>query len=251
MQLKRGGLSPHRLSKAEGDMSTIEATSLNRARHLALAYDGHDADALLRAFIEKEFPGGIALVSSFGSEAALLLHMVAEVNRGLPVIFLDTGKLFGETLRYRDDLVRRLGLTDLRVIKPQPEAIAASDPDSLLSHTNPDACCALRKVAPLKKALSGFDAWISGRKRYQGALRQFMPVIEASGEKIKINPLARWPRERVEAEFAARGLPHHPLEEDGFLSIGCMPCTERAAPGGDARSGRWAGREKTECGIHL
>jgi len=109
----------------------------------------------------------------------------------------------------------------------------------------------LRKVAPLKKGLAGFDAWISGRKRYQGALRQFMPVIEASGEKIKINPLARWLRERVEAEFAARDLPHHPLEEDGFLSIGCMPCTERVAPGADARSGRWAGREKTECGIHL
>ena len=78
-----------------------------------------------------------------------------------------------------------------------------------------------------------------------------MPVIEASGEKIKLNPLARWPRERIEAEFAARDLPHHPLEADGFLSIGCMPCTERVAPGADPRSGRWAGREKTECGIHL
>ena len=232
-------------------MSAIETTTLNRARQLALAYDGHDAEPLLRAFIANEFPGRIALVSSFGAEAALLLHMAAEIDRNLPVIFLDTGKLFGETLRYRDSLVRRLGLTDLRIVKPEPEALAAGDPDSLLSHTNPDACCALRKVAPLKKALAGFDAWISGRKRYQGALRQFMPVIEASGDKIKLNPLARWPRERVESEFAARGLPRHPLEEDGFLSIGCMPCTERVAPGGDARSGRWAGREKTECGIHL
>ncbi len=232
-------------------MSTIETTTLNKARQLALAYDGHDAAPLLRAFIENEFPGRIALVSSFGSEAALLLHMVAEIDRNLPVIFLDTGKLFGETLRYRDNLVRQLGLTDLRIVKPEPAALAAGDPDSLLSHTNPDACCALRKVAPLKKALAGFDAWISGRTRYQGALRQFMPVIEASGEKVKLNPLARWPRQRVEAEFAQRNLPHHPLEEDGFLSIGCMPCTERVAQGADARSGRWAGREKTECGIHL
>ena len=230
---------------------TIDQLAYERARQLTLAHDKLDTRALLRTFIQTEFPGRIGLVSSFGSEAALLLHLVAEIDRGLPVIFLDTGKLFGETLRYRDDLVRRLGLTNLRIVKPSADALAAGDPDSLLSHTNPDACCALRKVAPLKQALAGFDAWISGRKRYQGALRQFMPVIEASGEKIKLNPLARWSKEQVEAEFAARDLPHHPLEEDGFLSIGCMPCTERVAPGEDARSGRWAGREKTECGIHL
>jgi phosphoadenosine phosphosulfate reductase len=213
-------------------------------------YAGLEGKPLIEALL-RDFPGKVALVSSFGAESAVLLHMAAEVDPNMPVIFLDTGKLFGETLRYRDNLVRRLGLTDLRIVKPEPEALAAGDPDSLLSHTNPDACCALRKVAPLKNALAGFDAWISGRKRYQGALRQFMPVIEASGDKIKLNPLARWPRERVDAEFAARNLPRHPLEEDGFLSIGCMPCTERVAPGADARSGRWAGQEKTECGIHL
>jgi phosphoadenosine phosphosulfate reductase len=214
-------------------------------------YGELDGAALLRPFIENEFPGRIALVSSFGTEAAVLLHIVAEIDRDLPVIFLDTGKLFGETLRYRDALVRRLGLTDLRIIKPEPDTIAAGDPDGVLWHGDPDACCALRKVAPLRKALAGFDAWISGRKRYQGALRAFLPVIEASGEKIKINPLARWSKERIDAEFAARDLPHHPLEEDGFLSIGCMPCTERASIDAGLRGGRWAGREKTECGIHL
>jgi phosphoadenosine phosphosulfate reductase len=222
-----------------------------RVRDLTLRYGHFDGEALLRPFLEDEFPGRIALVSSFGSEAAVLLHMAAEIDRRLPVVFLDTGKLFGETLRYRDQLVRRLDLTDLRIVKPEADALAAGDPDSLLSHRDPDACCALRKVEPLRRALTGFDAWISGRKRYQGALREFMPVIEASGEKIKINPLARWSRERIEAEFAARDLPHHPLEEDGFLSIGCMPCTERVAPDADPRAGRWAGREKTECGIHL
>jgi len=228
-----------------------ETESRQRIQELIRRYGHLDGEALLRAFIKSEFPGRIALVSSFGSEAAVLLHMAAEIDRSLPVIFLDTGKLFGETLRYRDELARRLHLTDLRSVKPEPADLQSGDPDSLLSHRDPDACCALRKVAPLRRALAGFDAWISGRKRYQGALREFMPVIEASGEKMKINPLARWSRERIEAEFAARDLPHHPLEADGFLSIGCMPCTTRVAPQDDRRAGRWAGREKTECGIHL
>ncbi len=229
---------------SSGDLSA-------RVRDLTRRYGHLDGEGLLRHFIEREFAGRIALVSSFGSEAAVLLHMAAEIDRHLPVIFLDTGKLFGETLRYRDDLARRLNLADLRIVKPEAEAVAAGDPDSLLSHRDPDACCALRKVVPLRRALAGFDAWISGRKRYQGHLREFMPVIEASGEKIKINPLARWSRTHIEAEFTARDLPHHPLEADGFLSIGCMPCTERVAPDADPRAGRWAGREKTECGIHL
>jgi len=228
-----------------------ETESRQRVQELVRRHGHLDGEALLRAFIESEFSGSIALVSSFGSEAAVLVHMAAEIDRSLPVIFLDTGKLFGETLRYRDELARRLRLTDLRSVKPEPADLKSGDPDSLLSHRDPDACCALRKVAPLRRALAGFDAWISGRKRYQGALREFMPVIEASGEKIKINPLARWSRERIEAEFAARNLPHHPLEADGFLSIGCMPCTTRVAPQDDRRAGRWAGREKTECGIHL
>jgi phosphoadenosine phosphosulfate reductase len=222
-----------------------------RLRELTERYVELDGEALLRPFIEREFPGRIALVSSFGAEAAVLLHAVAEIDRGLPVIFLDTGKLFGETLRYRDQLARRLKLTDLRIIKPDAEAVAEGDPGGVLWHGDPDGCCALRKVAPLRKALAGFDAWISGRKRFHGALRSFLPVIEASGEKIKINPLARWSRERIEAEFAARDLPRHPLEADGFLSIGCIPCTDRATAEADPRAGRWAGREKTECGIHL
>jgi phosphoadenosine phosphosulfate reductase len=222
-----------------------------RVQELTRRYGHLDGEALLRPFIEGEFPGRIALVSSFGSEAAVLLHMAAEIDRRLPVIFLDTAKLFGETLRYRDALARRLNLSDLRIVKPEAVVLAAGDPDGMLFDRDADSCCALRKVVPLRQALAGFDAWISGRKRYQGALREFMPVIEASGEKIKINPLARWSRERIDAEFIARDLPHHPLEADGFLSIGCMPCTERVAPDGDRRAGRWAGREKTECGIHL
>jgi phosphoadenosine phosphosulfate reductase len=230
-------------------MSDIDPAG--RVQELTRRYGHLDGEALLRPFIEGEFAGRIALVSSFGSEAAVLLHMAAEIDRRLPVIFLDTGKLFGETLRYRDKLARRLNLSDLRIVKPEAVGLAAGDPDGMLFDRDADSCCALRKVVPLRQALAGFDAWISGRKRYQGALREFMPVIEASGEKIKINPLARWSREGIDAEFAARDLPHHPLEADGFLSIGCMPCTHRVAPGAEQRAGRWAGREKTECGIHL
>ena len=222
-----------------------------RLRELTDRYGKLDGADLLRPMLEREFPGRIALVSSFGAEAAVLLQMAAEIDRHLPVIFLDTGKLFGETLRYRDQLAQRLGLTDLRVIKPEAAAVEAADPEGVLWDSDPTACCAARKVLPLRRALAGFDAWISGRKRFHGALRTFLPVIELSGAKIKINPLARWSKVRIEEEFARHGLPRHPLEADGFLSIGCLPCTDRVAPGADQRGGRWAGREKTECGIHL
>ena len=228
-----------------------DGRAADRLKELTERYGNLDGETLLAPFIEREFPGRFALVSSFGAEAAVLLHMAAEIDRGLPVVFIDTGKLFGETLRYRDKLVSQLGLTNLKVLRPEPADVAAKDGDGVLWHSDPDACCAMRKVAPLARALEDFDAWASGRKRFHGDLRAFLPVIEASGDKIKVNPLARWSKVRIEEAFAARDLPRHPLEADGFLSIGCMPCTERVAPGADSRSGRWAGREKTECGIHL
>ena len=232
-------------------MSEIGQPATRRAAALAARYAGQDGEALLRPLIEREFSGGIALLSSFGSEAALLLDMVARIDPGVPVIFLDTGKLFGETLRYRDALVRRLGLKDLRVIRPAAAEVAAKDPDGTLWHDDPDACCALRKVAPLETALAGFSAWISGRKRYHGGLRRSLETFEAADGRIKINPLAGWSRARIEEALAERDLPPHPLQADGFLSIGCMPCTARVAPGADLRSGRWVGLAKTECGIHL
>ena len=228
-----------------------EPEGAERLRDLTDRYGKLDGVELLRPMLETEFAGRIALVSSFGAEAAVLLQIAAEIDRHLPVIFLDTGKLFGETLRYRDQLVKRLGLTDLRVIRPVEAEVTAADPEGVLWDSDPNGCCGVRKVEPLRRALAGFDAWISGRKRFHGALRTFLPVIELSGAKIKINPLARWSKLRIEEEFARHGLPRHPLEADGFLSIGCLPCTGRVAPGADHRAGRWAGREKTECGIHL
>ncbi|MFQ5786268.1 MAG: phosphoadenylyl-sulfate reductase [Alphaproteobacteria bacterium] len=220
------------------------------ARRLRDAYGHLDGLDLLRLMIEEEFPGRIALVSSFGAESAVLLDLVARIDRAIPVIFLDTGKLFPETLAYRDRLVARLGLTGVRSVSPDATALTGGDPDGALWRDSPDACCYLRKVQPLERALAGFDSWITGRKRFHGNHRSNLETIEAIGGKIKINPLARWSREEVRAAIAERNLPRHPLVAERYLSIGCQPCTHRVPLGAPFRSGRWAGSEKTECGIH-
>jgi len=217
---------------------------------LSSAVAGLSAPEFLRTAL-RAFAGRIALVSSFGAEAAVLLHMAAAVDSSLPVIFLDTGKLFGETRRYRDTLIRRLGLHDVRSIEPDAKRLAAEDPQGMLWHSAPDRCCALRKVEPLARALAPFDAWINGRKRSHGASRAHLPLVEQAEGRIKLNPLANWSAEDVAAYFAAHDLPHHPLEAEGYRSIGCLPCTEPAAPGEGPRAGRWRGHDKTECGIHL
>ncbi len=234
-------------------MSDTLQAAKDRARTLCQHYAGRSGVELLYPMIQQEFRGRIALVSSFGTEAAVLLALAVEVDRNLPVIFLDTGKHFGKTLRYRDELVHVLGLRDVRSVGPETGAIPYADRDEMLSSQDSDACCYNRKILPLRQALNEFDAWITGRKRYQGGLRGSLPAIEAENGKIKINPLASWTQEQVESVFAARGLPRHPLEADGFLSVGCMPCTDPVEPGDnqDRRAGRWADDDKTECGIHM
>jgi phosphoadenosine phosphosulfate reductase len=223
-----------------------------RVAALTQRYGSLDGEALLRPLILHEFRGQVAVVSSFGAESAIVLALVAAIDRRTPVIFIDTGKLFGETLSYRDRLIGKFRLEDVRAFDPDPLELAAADPEGVLWRGDPDRCCGLRKVAPLAAALRGFNAWISGRKRYHGAERAGMPLFEPDDAgRVKINPVAGWSRARVEAEFAARGLPRHPLEADGYLSIGCMTCTDRVRPGDDARAGRWRDRAKTECGIHL
>lgn len=212
------------------------------------ALDGLD---LLRPMIEEVFRGRIALVSSFGTESAVLLDLVAQIDPATPVLVLDTGQLFEETREYWQDLEVRLGLTDLRVLKPEPRRLASEDPDKQLWYFDPDRCCALRKVAPLARGLAPFAAWITGRKRFQGGQRGSLPTIELDTDgRVKINPLARWTPQRIKAQFAARDLPSHPLAAEGYRSIGCAPCTDRTAPGEDPRAGRWRHRPKTECGIH-
>jgi phosphoadenosine phosphosulfate reductase len=175
---------------------------------------------------------------------------MAEVDPAIPVIFLDTGWMFEETLAYRDTLIEKLGLRDVRSIKPAAEALARQDPDGDLWFSDPDACCRLRKVEPLARALKPFDAWINGRKRFQGGLRTAIPVVEQDGVRLKFNPFANTTRAEIEAIYKSADLPQHPLLASGFLSVGCMPCTSRTEAGEDARAGRWRGRAKTECGIH-
>ena len=192
----------------------------------------------------------LAVVSSFGTESAALLKVMADVDAAIPVIFLDTGWLFEETLAYRDTLIATLGLRDVRSIQPLEATLSREDPDRELWFSDPDACCRIRKVEPLARALAPFDAWINGRKRFQGGARAAIPVVESDGARLKFNPFANVSREEIAAIYTLANLPPHPLVASGYLSVGCMPCTSRTSPDEDARAGRWRGRPKTECGIH-
>jgi len=228
------------------DVTSIAATALRLDRELAQASPAQIVEAALRAVSRER----LAVVSSFGTESAALLKVVADVDSAIPVVFLDTGWLFAETLAYRDTLIATLGLRDVRSIKPLADDLAQHDPDNELWFADPDACCRIRKVEPLKRALSPFKAWINGRKRFQGGARATIPVVEDDGARLKFNPFANVTREDVEAIYALAKLPAHPLVASGFRSVGCMPCTSRATADEDSRAGRWRGRAKTECGIH-
>ncbi len=221
------------------------------ADRLNTRYAGVATEIMLAELLTGELAGHVAAVSSFGSEAAVLLHMVAQVDRTVPVIFTNTQKMFGETLAYRDELSEQLGFTDLRVYRPDPRLLAEKDKTGLRWSYDPDGCCAIRKVEPLRRALAPFDAWISGRKGFQSSTRVAVPLFEIDEGRLKVNPLAPWDKPRLDAYFAANGLPRHPLEAAGYPSIGCAPCTSRVLPGEDPRAGRWRGWDKVECGIHV
>ena len=224
-----------------------------RVGDLNRRYRHHSAHDVLAHALSDPQVGTAALVSSFGAESIVLLHMVAVIDRSTPVVFLDTEMLFPETLDYQRDVAERLRLADVRLRRPSRQRALAADPDGILHLTDPDACCALRKAGPLDEALSGFDAWITGRKRYQGGKRvdlEFFEVEDGSG-RIKINPLAHWSAGDVQEYMLNNRRPRHPLVSAGYPSIGCAPCTTRVAPGEDPRAGRWRGWEKDECGIHF
>lgn len=195
--------------------------------------------------------GRVAVISSFGAESAVLLDLVAQADPSVPVFFLDTKRHFPETLEYRDRLSRRLGLSDVRTLSPTPKALHDRDPQDQLADFDPDACCALRKVEPLDLVLPDFDVWITGRKRSQSATRAALPLVDPQPDgSVKLNPLAGWGPEKIEAQMQRRDLPRHPLVAKGYTSIGCAPCTRAVKDGEDGRAGRWAGLAKTECGIH-
>jgi phosphoadenosine phosphosulfate reductase len=197
--------------------------------------------------------GKLALVSSFGAESVVLLHMVSVTRRDTPVIFIDTAMLFAETLVYQQELAERLNLSDLRIIRADQADLKAQDPDATLHQRDTDACCALRKTVPLQEALAGFDGWITGRKRFQSGTRATLDFFEVEEEtgRIKVNPLAHWTPEDIRTYMDENRLPRHPLVARGYPSIGCMPCTTPVKPGEDPRSGRWRDQDKTECGIHF
>ncbi|PEQ12630.1 phosphoadenosine phosphosulfate reductase [Novosphingobium sp. PC22D] len=226
-----------------------EAVRLNRL------FRGTSTLEMLETLLKERMAGEVAVVSSFGAESAVLLHLIAQVDPATPVLFLETGKHFPETLAYRDELVARLGLTGVRNLEPDAEELAKKDESGLRWSYDPDGCCEIRKVKPLAKELAKFDASITGRKAFQAATRSSLPRFEidksdAQG-RLKINPLIDWTPEDIAAYMEEHELPPHPLVAEGYPSIGCMPCTSKVAPGEDPRSGRWKGWDKTECGIHV
>ncbi|MEQ9257763.1 MAG: phosphoadenylyl-sulfate reductase [Roseovarius sp.] len=224
-----------------------------RVAELNARYRHHSATSVLGHALRDPDAGALALVSSFGAESVVLLHMVSVARRDTPVIFLDTELLFAETLAYQQEVSERLGLTDLRVIHPDPEELRRTDALQTLYRRDTDACCALRKTRPLQRALAGFDGWITGRKRFQGHGREALDFfeVEPGTGRIKVNPLAHWRREDVQDYMEENRLPRHPLVAKGYPSIGCMPCTSPVKKGEDLRAGRWRGEEKSECGIHF
>ncbi len=223
-----------------------------RVARLNARYANHSATSVLDLALRDRELGRIALVSSFGAESVVLLHMISVMKPDTPVIFIDTEMLFPETIDYQLELIDKLDLRDVRRISPSPARVAAHDPEGLLHLSNKDACCDLRKTVPLQQALGGFDAWITGRKRFQGATRATLDFFENEGDnRIKINPLAHWAPDDVREYMINNRLPRHPLVAQGYPSIGCAPCTSKVAPGEDPRAGRWRGEDKTECGIHF
>jgi phosphoadenosine phosphosulfate reductase len=228
----------------EAELAKEMASDLNRRFTEAGAID------VIAFAVREGFSGSVGAVSSFGTESAVLLHLIASVDKATPILFLDTGKHFGETLDYKRDLVAALGLTDVRNIEPLAEKLSMDDPDGTLHKASTDRCCAIRKVEPMARAVIPFDAWFTGRKRFQAATRTALPLFEAVGTRIRINPLAGWSEDDLADYQDKHKLPVHPLIPYGYYSVGCAPCTEPSPPE-DHRGGRWKGQAKVECGIHL
>ena len=221
-----------------------DADALNRR------FEGVDTLTMLRTLFSEGTLGRTAVVSSFGTESAVLLDLVAQADPNIPVIYVDTLKMFPETEAYRIALLDRLGMNNRQVITPEPAVLEQKDATGLRWSYDPDGCCAIRKVEPLARAKQGLDSWISGRKAFQSQTRANLPRFEIEDGRLKVNPLGDWTKADLEAHFAARNLPRHPLEAQGYLSIGCAPCTSKVMPGEDPRAGRWRGWDKTECGLH-
>lgn len=231
-------------------INTVPRYTQGDAIRLNNMFRGRDTVEMLTVLLKESMLGDAAIVSSFGAESAVLLHLIANIDATVPVLFLETGKHFPETLAYRDTLKAKLGLQDLRTITPDFDAIAKKDETGLRWSYDPDGCCEIRKVIPLKAVLAPFDAQFTGRKAFQSSTRSALPRFEIEDGRLKVNPLADWDQARIAAYMAEHDLPAHPMVEHGYPSVGCAPCTSRVQAGEDPRAGRWRGWEKMECGIH-
>ncbi|MFB0613582.1 phosphoadenylyl-sulfate reductase [Aurantiacibacter poecillastricola] len=231
-------------------IDTAPAFTQADADALNARFEGVPADAMLREILTGDELGRVGVVSSFGTEAIVLLHLIAQANKDVPVIFVDTLKMFDETLAYREEVIDLLGFTNASVVRPDPNVLKAKDETGMRWSYDPDGCCEIRKVEPMRRAKASLDSWISGRKAFQSQTRQNLPRFEVEEGRMKVNPLGDWTKDDLEAYFEKHDLPRHPLEAQGYLSVGCSPCTSTVAPGEDPRAGRWRGWDKTECGIH-
>jgi phosphoadenosine phosphosulfate reductase len=237
------------LALAQSEPDKVRAASIMALNGI---YDEMDGVAVLRHAVTELLPNDMAIVSSFGADSSVLLHMLSQVDKTLPVYFLETGKHFPETLDYVRTLEKHLGLTNIRWLRPDPKDLARFDPNGDLWETDPDSCCHIRKTEPLEAEIAKFGGWVTGRKRYQTKERGVLPHFElTSDDRIKVNPLAYFSDTDVNAYKKEHGLPEHPLFEKGYKSIGCAPCTTIVAEGEDPRAGRWRGLNKKECGIHF
>ncbi|MCV2887059.1 phosphoadenylyl-sulfate reductase [Ruegeria aquimaris] len=239
------------LDEIQTELGRDRSVLTQKVAALNARYKHHSATDVMHGALREA--GNIALVSSFGAESVVLLHMAAVIDRQVPVLFIDTQMLFAETLVYQQEVSERLGLRNVHVIRADADDVARDDPYGALRLRDTDACCTLRKTIPLQRALTGYDGWITGRKRFQAGTRaalDFFEVEDGTG-RIKVNPLAHWAPEDVRAYMEENRLPRHPLVAQGYPSIGCAPCTSPVAPGEDPRAGRWRNQTKEECGIHF
>jgi phosphoadenosine phosphosulfate reductase len=246
--------APSRTLRAVDRIESGPRFTAHDAVRLNNLFRGDDTRAMLAGVLEERLVGEVAAVSSFGAESAVLLHLIGSIDPAVPVLFLETGKHFPETIAYRDRLVEQLGLRDVRILTPDPADLAVEDTNGLRWSYDPDGCCEIRKVRPLARALRHFDASFTGRKAFQARTRAHLPRFEIDTSdgavRLKINPLIDWTASQIAGYFIHHDLPQHPLVARGYPSIGCSPCTRPVAPGQDPRAGRWAGWDKVECGIH-
>ena len=199
----------------------------------------------------KRFGNKITYICSFGTESAIILHMISKINRKFPIFLLNTHFLFPETIAYKNKLLKELNLTNCLDIFPDHSLIQREDPENNLWENNEDRCCEIRKVKPLDKILKNYSSWISGRKSYHQGERINLKPFELLNEKIVVNPLINIKKKEAENYFEANNLPEHPLLKEGYFSIGCIHCTFKTNDKKSIRSGRWKNKIKTECGIHL